>query len=432
MDALVYKKRRLALTQHMGQGVAIIPSHKEVARNADTHYPYRFDSDFYYLTGFSEPDAVLVLIAGAQPQSILFCRDKVPEREIWEGFHYGPMAAQAAFGFDAAYTLDSLDAQLPDLLSNQPCVHYAIGVNMAWDRRILSALNKVRGKARAGIQAPDSTKDIRQPLHEMRLIKDAHEIALMQQAANISAVAHQKVMQAAQVGLYEYTLEAEFAYHCTRAGARALAYPSIVASGANACVLHYVANNAPLRDGDLLLIDAGCEWQGYASDITRTFPVNGRFSVVQKAVYEVVLAAQLAAIDAVKVGQHWNQPHEAALKVLAQGLIDLGICHGSVDGVIESEAYKPYYMHRTGHWLGLDVHDVGAYKQAGQWRSLQQGMVLTVEPGLYLRPSDAVPVEFHHIGIRIEDDVLVQARGAHILTAAVPKTVAEIESTMQL
>lgn len=427
----LYSTRRAALINKMATGVAIIPSANEVSRNADTHYPYRFDSDFYYLTGFSEPDAVLVLIAGAEPRSILFCREKILEREIWEGFHYGPEAAQHCFGVDAAFSLSALETEILAILSNQAALFYPLGKQVAWDTKVLTWVNTLAAGARRGLSAPEKLMDIRPLIAEMRLFKDAYERECMQTAATISARGHIRAMQAAGAGVAEYALEAELLYAFTQQGSRSPAYPSIVAGGENACVLHYVQNNARLRAGDLCLIDAGCEWQGYAADITRTFPVNGVFSGIQKTLYEIVLAAQLAAIAAVRIGNTWNDPHLAALGVLAQGLIDLGVCQGSVDGVIESGAYQPYYMHRTGHWLGLDVHDVGAYKQDGAWRALQENMVLTVEPGLYFRAAEGLPIALHGMGIRIEDDVLVQQNTAFILTHATPKTVAEIEEVMR-
>ncbi|MEK9939697.1 MAG: Xaa-Pro aminopeptidase [Methylotenera sp.] len=427
-----FQQRRIALMQSMGAGIAIVPTAAEAIRNRDSHYPYRFDSYFYYLTGFKEPEAVLVLVAGeAAVKSILFCRDKDMEREIWDGFRYGPAAAASQFGFDEAYSISQLDDMLPKLMANQPKVFFALGAETTWDNKLTQWLNQVKAQARSGVSAPDEVVDVRKWLDEMRLYKSSAEQALMRRSANIAASAHQRAMQKVHAGKMEYEIEAEFLHEFYRFGAQAPAYTSIVAGGANACTLHYNANNARLNDGDLLLIDAGCELDGYASDITRTFPVNGKFSAAQKDVYELVLAAQAAAIAQVRPNQHWNAPHEAALDVLVQGFIDFGWCQGSKDAVLESGAYRQFYMHRTGHWLGLDVHDAGEYKdKAGNWRSLEAGMVLTVEPGCYVRPADNVPEHFWNIGIRIEDDALVTADGCEILTISAPKTVADIEMVM--
>ena len=425
-----YAQRRLRLADHLGAGVAVVATAPEAVRNRDSHYPYRYDSYFYYLTGFVEPEAVLVLVGGTASKSLLFCRARDPEREVWDGYRHGPQGAQEKFGFDAAYPIAELDARLPELLADQPRLAYAVGHDAAWDARVLGWLNAVRAKARSGVAAPAEIVDVRRWLDDLRVVKDAHELEVMQRAADISSDAHRRAMRAARPGRYEYEIEAELLHAFVSAGARQPAYTSIVAGGAHACVLHYVENNAPLKDGDLLLIDAGGELDGYASDITRTFPVNGRFSGPQKAAYEIVLAAQAQAIAAVQPGAPWNAPHEAALAVLTQGLIDLGILKGELAGLLEQEAYKPYYMHRTGHWLGLDVHDAGEYKHAGAWRTLEAGNVLTVEPGLYLRPSETLPQPYWNIGIRIEDDVVVTEAGRHVLTSP-PKTVADIEAWMR-
>ena len=422
--------RRARLADWLGDGVAVIATAPEAARNRDTHYPYRFDSYFYHLTGFVEPEAVLVVVGGASPRAILFCRDKDETREIWDGFRYGPAAAQTAFGFDEAHSIAELDARLPDLLGNRARLAWAIGDNPAWDTRMVGWLNAVRGKARQGIAAPAELLDVRACLDELRLVKDAHELDVMRRSAAIATEAHRRAMRATRPGRREYEVEAELLHTFYAGGAQAPAYTSIVAGGGNACVLHYVTNRDALRDGDLLLIDAGCELDGYASDITRTFPVNGKFSAAQKDAYEVVLAAQAAAIAAVRPGATWIAPHDAAVRVLTQGMVDLGLLKGEVDGLIESNAYNRFYMHRTGHWLGLDVHDAGEYKRDGDWRLLAPGNVLTVEPGLYIRPADDVPAAFHNIGIRIEDDVAVTASGCEVLTSP-PKTVAEIEAWMQ-
>jgi len=430
-DISYYAERRQRLQSKMQHGIAIIPTSAEVVRNADAHYDYRHDSHFYYLTGFAEPEAVLVLIAGGKPQSILFCREKNAEREVWDGFRFGPDAARERFNFDAAYSISQMDEKLNELLGNQLSLFYPIGADLGWDARIIKLRESVKAQSRSGVAAPNTMRDVRELLNEMRLIKDVHEIALMRRAAEISCGAHHRAMHFASPGQFEYEVEAEFLHEFCRHGARQAAYTSIVAGGGNACTLHYVGNNARLKDGDLLLIDAGCEFHSYAADITRTFPVNGKFTGAQKDVYEIVLAAQAAAIALALPGVSWNDPHEAALRVLAQGFIDLKLCCGSLDAVLETETYKQFYMHRTGHWLGMDVHDVGEYKIDAQWRTLQAGMTLTVEPGCYIRPADNVAPELWNIGIRIEDDLLITAAGHEVLTQAASKTVVEIEELMR-
>jgi Xaa-Pro aminopeptidase len=434
MDIQPFIDRRARLLDRMREGVAVLPTASEKVRNRDAFYPFRADSYFHYLTGFDEPEAVLVLIAGEQPQSILFCRDKDPDKEIWDGFRFGPEAARETFGFDETHSISTLDEKLPELIANQPALWHSLGFDVEWDARLGRALNAVRAQSRAGKRAPATIHDLRAVLDEMRLIKDGHEIALMRRAADIAAAGHRRAMRLTRPGRWEYEIEAEFLHEFRRQGSQFPAYTPIVASGPGACVLHYVANDRRMQDGELLLIDAGCELDGYASDITRTFPVNGRFSGPQEDVYALVEAAQQAAIAAIRPGAHFMAPHEAAVKVLAQGMIDLKLLHGSVDGVIESESYKRFYMHRTSHWLGIDVHDAGEYKIGrpgdDHWRPLAPGMVLTVEPGCYIRPADDVPAAFHHIGIRIEDDALVTPAGCDILTAAAPKSIADIEALM--
>jgi len=430
-ETSIYAHRRSLLASRMQNGVAIVPAAPERTRNRDAHYPYRFDSYFYYLTGFREPEAVLVVVAGGQAKSLLFCRDKNPEREVWDGFRHGPAAAKEALGFDEAHSITRLDELMPELLANQTTLFGHLGTDSAWDARVIGWINEVRNRARSGVTAPREIEDVHVVLDEMRLIKSAEELATMRRAAEISTGAHRRAMESARPGRTEYEIEAELVYEFRRHGAQAPAYTPIVAAGANACVLHYVENAGALTDGDLLLIDAGCELDGYASDITRTFPVNGKFSGPQKDVYEMVLAAQAAALAEVRPGNTWDQPHEAAVRVLAQGMIDLGLLSGGVEQAIETEAYKKFYMHRTGHWLGLDVHDAGEYKLNGQWRALQPGMVLTVEPGCYIRAGDGVPEKFANIGVRIEDDVLVTDDGHEVLTTAAPKTPGDIENVMR-
>ena len=424
----VYTQRRRRLAEAIGDAVAVVPTAPERVRNRDSHYPYRFDSHFYYLTGFPEPEAVAVLTKG---KSILFCRERSEERETWDGFRYGPDAARERFGFDEAHPIARLDEEMARLLENRHALYYPMGADPEWDARAMRWVNAVRARVRAGIAAPERLHDVRALIDDMRLVKDAHELALMRRAARIAAAAHRRAMQRTRPGRYEYEIEAELLYEFRRNGAQFPAYSPIVAGGANACVLHYVANDAALRAGDLLLIDAGCELDGYASDVTRTYPVNGRFSAAQREVYDIVLAAQRAAMDEVRPGRAWNDPHDAAVRVLAQGMLDLKLISGSRDEVLEKETYKRCYMHRTGHWLGLDVHDAGDYKREGSWRALAPGMVLTVEPGLYIRAANDVPERLRNIGIRIEDDVLVTDAGCEVLTAEAPKVAADVEALMR-
>ena len=425
-----YSTRRNAQLSQIGNGVAVIPTAPEYARNRDTQHRFRFDSYFWHLSGFPEPEAVIVLVGGDAPKSILFCREKNEEREVWDGFRYGPEAAREAFGFDESYAFGDFDRMLPELIADRESLWYSLGQNPLWDGKIVSALNAVRAQTRAGKHAPARLHDLRETLDAMRLVKDAHEIDIMRRAADITSAGHARAMRHCRPGMAEYELEAELAHEFRKRGADGHAYNPIVAGGHNACILHYIENDKLLAENTLVLIDAGCELGGYAADITRTFPVNGRFSGPQRAVYEIVLAAQSAAIAAVKPGASFIAYHEAAQRVLVQGMIDLGLLTGSIDGAIESEAYKPFFMHRTGHWLGLDVHDAGEYKTGGDWTVLAPGMTLTVEPGLYIRPGAQAPQHLHGIGVRIEDDVLVTANGNEVYTNA-PKTIAEIEEVMR-
>jgi Xaa-Pro aminopeptidase len=435
-----YAARRARLAAQMQPGaVAVLPTAPEVMRNSDSDYPYRHDSYFYYLSGFSEPESVLVLVApsgDAPARSILFCREKNLEREIWDGYRYGPDAAREAFGVDEACPIAELDARMGKLLADVPALYYAVGANAALDAQVQGWIKAVRAQSRSGASAPASLHDLLPLLDEMRLLKDDEEQAIMLRAGLISGQAHARAMRAARPGMFEYELEAELLYEFRRQGAQAPAYTSIVASGPNACVLHYNANNRRTDDGDLVLIDAGCELDGYAADITRTFPVNGRFTQAQRTLYELVLAAQEAAFAAIAPGRPYSAIHEAALRVLMAGMLDLGLVdknkYASVDDAIADKAHVPFYMHGTGHWLGMDVHDVGAYRDLAApgkpSRPLQPGMALTVEPGIYVRPAEGVPEQFWHIGIRIEDDVVVTDEGYRILTGSAPKTVAEIEA----
>ena len=425
-----YSTRRSVLLEQLGDGVAVIPTAPERVRNRDSHHPYRFDSYFWYLSGFPEPEAVIVLLGGKEPRSILFCREKNEEREVWDGFRYGPQTAGEAFGFDEAYAFGEFEAKLPELIANRSTLWHALGHDAEWDAKIVAALNTVRAQSRAGKRAPGEMRDLREALDRMRLLKDSHEANSMRRAAAIASAGHARAMRACRPGMAEYELEAELGYEFRKRGADGHAYSPIVAGGRNACVLHYIENDKLLGEQAMVLIDAGCEVDGYASDITRTFPVNGRFSPVQRDVYEIVLAAQSAALATIKPGIPFIAYHNAALRVLTQGMIDLKLLAGNLDDLIASEAYKPFYMHRTGHWLGLDVHDAGEYKTGDEWATLAPGMALTVEPGLYISPGADVPEHLHGIGIRIEDDVFVTAEGCEVYTSA-PKTLAEIEEVMR-
>ncbi len=427
--------RRTRLMQMMEpNSIAIIPAAHEIIRNNDTHFPFRQDSDFYYLTGFNEPDAVAVLIPGrAHGAFVLFCRDRDPERELWDGYRAGPEGACADYGADDAFPMDDLDEILPGLLEGRERVYYAMGRDGEFDRHVMEWVNAIRGKVRSGAIPPGEFLDLNHFLHELRLFKSASEMQLMKQAADISAKAHRRAMAMCKPGMMEYQLEAELLHVFAKNGARSPAYSSIVGGGDNGCILHYVENRDMLCDGDLVLIDAGCELDHYASDITRTFPVNGKFSREQKALYELVLQAQLAAIEVIKPGNHWNEPHDATVKVITEGLVKLGLLKGKVSTLIKNAAYRDFYMHRAGHWLGMDVHDVGDYKCGGEWRVFEPGMVLTVEPGIYVSPHNKkVDKKWRGIGIRIEDDVIVTKNGCEILTAKAPKTVAEVEEWMAL
>lgn len=444
-DKTPYITRRNKLIKQMraaGGGVAIIPTAPEVMRNRDADYPYRHDSYFYYLSGFMEPESFVVLVANATTQqSILFCRDKDIEREIWDGFRFGPEAAKSAFGFDAAFSVTAINEEMPKLLANATSVFYANGLDHNRDLQVQGWLRGVRAMGRAGVSTPSTMIDVNVWLDEMRLFKDDSEIAIMRRAGIISAQAHCRAMRRARPGLREYHLEAELLHTFRDNGAQFPAYTSIVATGANACVLHYRAGDAQLKDGDLVLIDAGCEFDSYAGDITRTFPVNGRFTGPQRALYDIVLASQVAAIEQTAPGKGFMDGHDAAVRVLTQGMLDTGLLDkntvGTVDDAIEKGAFRQFYMHRTGHWLGMDVHDVGEYRDPADaqgnkpWRTLQPGMVLTIEPGIYVRPAPGVPEQYWDIGIRIEDDAHVTPTGCEILTADVPNKADDIEALMK-
>ncbi|MDR2092790.1 MAG: aminopeptidase P N-terminal domain-containing protein [Azoarcus sp.] len=429
-----FRERRERLLAHMlaaGGGVAVLPTAPERERNRGTFYPYRPDSQFFYLSGFAEPEAVIVLLAGETPRQLLFCRARNEEQERWIGHRHGPEAAAERFGFDEAWPMDEFDRRLPGLLADRPALWTMLAACPEWDRRILAALAQARADARNATTVPQTVHEISAVLDEMRLVKDEHEIAIMRRAGEISAAAHCQAMRATRAGRIEYEIEAELLRVFRAGGSPFPAYPSIVASGPNACVLHYTDNNRRMRDGELLLIDAGCELDGYAADITRTFPVNGRFDGPARDLYQLVLAANHAARAEVRPGKGWNAPHDAAVAVLTQGFVDLGLLQGAKESLIEAGAYRRFYMHRTGHWLGMDVHDAGQYKVDGQWRPLVPGMVFTIEPGCYVCPGDDVPEAFWNIGIRIEDNVWVTAEGNEYFTNGVPREMDEIEALMR-
>lgn len=429
-----YARRRAKIIKKMGAGaIAVLPAAPHKTRNRDSEYAYRQDSDFLYLTGFSEPEAVLVLIPGRKEgEFVLFCRERDPQMETWNGPRAGLEGARTQYGAAESHSIADLDKYLPALMENRTRVYAVMGHDADFDRRLHGWLHEVRRKARLGVRAPREFHALDHLVHELRLYKSAGEIALMRHAAHVSASAHRRAMQVCRPGMKEYQIEGELWHEFMSHGCRHGAYNPIVGGGANACILHYTANDALLHDGDMLLIDAGAEHAGYAADITRTFPVNGRFTPAQRALYEVVLEAQLAAIEHIRPGKHWQEPHEAAVRVLTEGLVALGLLKGKPKKLIERGEYRRYYMHRTGHWLGLDVHDVGEYKQSNEaWRVFEPGMVLTVEPGLYVTAQAPCARKWRNIGIRIEDDVLVTADGADILSHAAPKTIADIEALMQ-
>ncbi|MEK9996105.1 MAG: Xaa-Pro aminopeptidase [Halieaceae bacterium] len=412
--------------------IAIIPGAREVTRSRDTEYPFRQNSDLFYLTGFEEPDAVLVLVPGRrQGQVVLFCRERDPDMELWNGYRLGPEGAVAYLGVDDAFPIDDLDEILPGLIEGTQRIYYSMGHDDVFDQRVMGWVNQIRKLVRTGAAPPADFTDLAFLLHEQRLIKSAAEVRVMRKAGEISAAAHVRAMQECQPGRYEYHLEAAIQRTFAEHGARFPAYNSIVGSGANACVLHYTENASKMRAGDLVLIDAGCEYQGYAADITRTFPVSGQFSTEQRAIYDLVLEAQRAAIAKVRPGNTWNQPHDATVRVITRGLIKLGLLRGKERELIKAEAYRDFYMHRAGHWLGLDVHDVGEYRVDGRWRQLEPGMVLTIEPGIYVAADNTkVPKRWRGIGVRIEDDVVVTEQGCDVLTGDVPKRADEIEALM--
>lgn len=428
-----YAQRRHNLMTDMEQNsIAIIPSANEIIRNNDVHYAFRQDSDFHYLTGFEEPESVAVIIPGREHgEFVLFCRDKDATRELWEGYRSGPEGACNDFSADDAFPISDIDDILPGLIEGKDRVYYSLGRHKEFDSQVMSWVNTIRASVRTGSHPPGEFVDLDHLLHDLRLYKTDFEIKAMQRSADISAKAHTRAMQFCKPGLYEYQLEAEIMHEFARSGARQAAYSSIVGGGHNACILHYVENCHTLNDGDLVLIDAGSDLHYYAADITRTFPVNGKFSPEQAALYQLVLDSQLAAIDQVQPGKHWNQAHDATVQVITAGLVKLGLLNGDVEQLIEEEAYKAFYMHRAGHWLGMDVHDVGDYKVGGEWRVLEAGMTLTVEPGIYVAANNTdVDEKWRGIGIRIEDDILVTSTGNEVLTCNIVKEIADIEALM--
>lgn len=428
-----YARRRVRLMELMEpDSISIIAAAPEQLRSNDTFFPFRQNSDFYYLSGFNEPDAVLVLIPGrAQSEFVVFCREKNADKEAWDGHRHGPEGACKVFGADDAFPIEDIDDILPGLIEGRTRIYYAMGRDVSFDRHVMEWVNTIRSNNHAGATPPGEFQELDHLLHELRLFKSAGEIKLMQKAAEISAAAHVKTMQTCQPDMYEYQLEATLQHQFAMNGARFAAYNSIVGSGSNACVLHYVENQKKMRSGELVLIDAACEYQNYASDISRTFPVNGSFSPEQKAIYEIVLQANLKAIDEVKPNNHWDKPHEVSVNVICEGLLELGLLEGSLEEIIESGSYRQFYMHRVGHWIGLDVHDVGDYRVADQWRLLEPGMVMTIEPGIYIAPNDySVDEKWRGIGVRIEDDVAVTKTGNQVLSKDVPKATLDIEALM--
>ncbi len=428
-----FARRRKDLMDLMEENsIAILPSATLVSRNSDTDFHFRQNSDFHYLTGFNEPESVVALVPGREHgQCILFCQERDASLEQWHGKVTGPERAMQLFGIDDAFPIADIDDILPGLIEGKSKLYYAMGSHDEFDGQVIAWVNSISGNQQTGSKPPGEFVQLDQHLHELRLFKSKQEIQVLRKASEITALGHQRLMDKLAPGVYEYQLEAEILHAFASEGARFPAYPSIVGSGNNACILHYIQNEDQVKKGDLVLVDAGCEYQSYASDVTRTLPANGKFSKAQKEVYDIVLEAQAAAIELIQPGLHWNQSHEAAVKIITEGLIKLGLLEGDRDELIESGAFKKFYMHRTGHWLGLDVHDVGDYKVDDEWRMLEEGMVVTVEPGIYiLEDLEGVPAKYRGIGIRIEDDVLVTKTGNEVLTAMIPKTVEDIEEYM--
>lgn len=428
-----FARRRRNLMELMEpNSIAIIPSAQQQMRSRDTEYHFRQDSDFYYLSGFEEPESVLVLVPDrAHGEFVVFCAERDAQAELWNGQRAGPDGACSRFGADDAFPVGDIDDILPGLIEGRDRVYYSMGRSTRFDQQIMEWVNTIRSKEASGAVPPGEFTDLDYMLHDLRLIKSAAEQRLMRRAGEITAAAHCRIMRFCRPGQFEYELEGELHHEFVRGGARYPAYLSIVGSGRNACTLHYVDNSAKMRDGDLVLVDAGCEYQYYAADVTRTFPVNGRFTPEQRALYEVVLDAHQAAVAEIRSGHHWNQSHDASVRVIVEGLVSLGLLDGEVDDLISSQAYRPFYMHKVGHWIGLDVHDVGDYRVGEEWRVLEPGMVMTVEPGIYVAPdNNDVARKWRGIGIRIEDNVLVTRSGCEILTDGVPRAVEDIEAMM--
>ena len=431
MNSKEFARRRRQLMRMVGVGgIAILPAAPVRTRSRDVEYRYRQDSDFYYLTGFAEPDAVAVLAPGRDKgEYLLFCRDRDEEKELWDGRRAGPAGAIEQYGAHDAFPIDDIDDILPGIIESCPRVYYTMGMYTDFDARIAEWINSLRSGESRGVHTPQEFIALDHLLHDMRLYKSRAEIAAMRKAAKVAVKAHERAMRVVRPGMYEYEVEAEYRHEFRRNDAW-VSYSPIVGTGRNSCTLHYVDNNQQLADGDVLLIDAGCELDYYASDITRTLPVNGKFTPAQRDVYQIVLEAQYAAIDKTRKGNHWNEPHDAAVEVITRGLKDLGLLKGSVRKLIKDNAYRFFFMHRTGHWLGMDVHDVGDYKVGEQWRELEPGMVTTVEPGIYIPARRNIPKRFHNIGIRIEDDVLVTASSADVLSKGLVKEPDAIEAKM--
>ena len=431
MNRKEFQKRRKTLMRMVGEdGIAILPSAPVKTRNRDVEYRYRQDSDFYYLTGFAEPDAVAMLAPGRDNgEYILFCRDRDSGQELWHGSRAGPDGAVAEFGADDAFPISDIDDILPGILESRNRVFYTMGAYGDFDQRMTDWVKALRSRESSGIHTPHEFIALDHILHDMRLYKSRAEISAMRKAAKIAVLAHRRAMSQVKPGMFEYEVEAEYMHEFRRHDA-SWSYTPIVGGGANACTLHYVDNRAPLVDGDLLLVDAGCEYDYYASDITRTIPVNGRFTAEQRAVYEIVLEAQLAAIEKTCKGNHWNDPHDAAVNIITKGLRKIGLLNGTLPKLIRDHAYREFFMHRTGHWIGMDVHDVGDYKVGDEWRILEPGMVMTVEPGIYIPASRKVPAKWRNIGVRIEDDVAVTSKGPDVLSKGLAKDPDEIENLM--
>lgn len=428
-----YQKRRKDLALCLpGECLAVVPSARDSLRNGDSHYRFRQDSDFYYLTGFNEPDCLLLITSGARSESILFNRPREPTAEQWTGRRLGQEDAPRALGVDAAFSFELLGDRLPELLAGKKTVFFSFGRHPVLENRLMNAWTVVVGQARRGVEGPSGFTDLAPILGEMRLMKSEAELALMRRAVEISVAAHQRAMRATPKASFEYQLEAELMYEFFRGGCRSVAYDPIVASGSNACVLHYTDNNQSLNSGDLVLVDAGGEFENYAADITRTFPVNGRFSAEQRVIYELVLSAQKAGIALVKPGCLWDEVQKTIVQKITAGLVEIGVLKGSVAELVEEEAYKPFYTHTSGHWLGLDVHDSGSYQVMGKWRPLKPGMTLTVEPGIYISPSQpGVDPRWLGIGVRIEDDIVVTENGSETLSSGLAVEVDEIEAILR-